>query len=94
MKITVDEVNYIAKLAKLKFTEDEAKNLAKEFESVLEHFATIDNFDLSDVESYDFSETNSEFRKDEVEVFEDKQKLFRNTKKMNGTSIEIPKVIE
>jgi len=38
MKITMDEVNYIAKLAKLRFTESEAKKMA---EKQLNYFAII-----------------------------------------------------
>lgn len=94
MKVKIDDVKYIAKLAKLRFTEEEVEKLTLEFESILGHFEAIDNLDLSDVDINEFDEVTTEFRKDEVKVFEDKKKLFQNVKSMRDTSIEIPKVIE
>lgn len=94
MKVKIDDVRYIAKLAKLKFTKEEAEKLALEFESILGHFEAINNLDLDDIDINEFDEVNTEFRKDEVKVFEDKTKLFQNVKSMRDTSIEIPKVIE
>ncbi|GIM27405.1 glutamyl-tRNA(Gln) amidotransferase subunit C 2 [Clostridium polyendosporum] len=95
MRISVEEVNYIAKLAKLKFTEDEAKKLAEEFQGILTHFESIDKFDLSDIHLDLYSEDlKPVLRKDETTVFEDKKKLFSNVKSMKDTSIKVPKIIE
>ena len=47
--------------------------MAKEFEAIISHFRTIDNVDLSDVDLNAFDEVNTEFRKDNSEVFEDKK---------------------
>lgn len=94
MKVSVDDVKYIAKLAKLKFSDKELEKMTKEFESILSHFEAIDNANLDDIKLYEFDKVNTEFRKDQVKVFEDKKKLFSNVKSMRGTSIEVPKVIE
>lgn len=94
MKVSVDDVKYIAKLAKLKFSDKELEKMTKEFESILSHFEAIDNANLDEIKLDEFDKVNTEFRKDQVEVFEDKKKLFSNVKSMRGTSIEVPKVIE
>jgi aspartyl-tRNA(Asn)/glutamyl-tRNA(Gln) amidotransferase subunit C len=94
MKVSVNDVQYIAKLAKLRFNDDELEKMTKEFESILTHFEAIDNVSLDDINLDEFDKVNTEFRKDEVAVFEDKKKLFSNVKSMRGTSIEVPKVIE
>ena len=95
MKITVENVNYIAKLAKLKFTEEEAEKMTKEFQSILSNFESIDKIDLSDISLDIYSENlKSVLRKDEMTVFEDKKKLFQNVKSMRDTSIQVPKIIE
>lgn len=95
MKISIDEVNYIAKLAKLRFSEEEAKKMAEEFQSILGHFESIDKFDLDDVQLDIYSEDlKPHLRKDETAVFEDKKKLFQNVKSMDNTSIKVPKIIE
>ncbi|MDD3223772.1 MAG: Asp-tRNA(Asn)/Glu-tRNA(Gln) amidotransferase subunit GatC [Clostridium sp.] len=93
-KVNTDDVKYIAKLAKLRFTEDETKKLAGEFESILTHFKTIDDLDLSDIDLNSYEEVNTEFRKDDPEVFEDKKKLMQNVKSLRGTAIQVPKIIE
>ena len=95
MKITIENVNYIAKLAKLNFTEEQAEKMTKEFQSILSNFESIDKIDLSDISLDLYSENSkSVLRKDEMTVFEDKKKLFRNVKSMRDTSIQVPKIIE
>lgn len=94
MKVSIDDVKYIARLAKLRFSYEELEKVTKEFESILGHFETINNLDLDDIRLGEFDKLNTEFREDKVDVFEDKKKLFSNVKSMRGTSIEVPKVIE
>jgi aspartyl-tRNA(Asn)/glutamyl-tRNA(Gln) amidotransferase subunit C len=93
--VSIDEVKYIAKLAKLEFTDEEAKRMAKEFEAILGHFESIDKFDLSSVDLNKYKEgLKSVIRKDEVTIYEDKEKLFQNVKTKRDTYIEVPKIIE
>ncbi|AYD40520.1 Asp-tRNA(Asn)/Glu-tRNA(Gln) amidotransferase subunit GatC [Clostridium fermenticellae] len=93
--VSVNEVKYIAKLAKLKFKDEEAQKMAKEFEAILGYFKTIDKFDLNDVNlnKYD-DDLESVVREDKVKVFNDKEKLFSNIKSRRETYIEVPKIIE
>lgn len=95
MKIDISEVNYIAKLAKLRLSKEEAEKMAKEFQSILTHFESIDKFDLDDISLDIYSEDlKPSMRKDQTSVFEDKKKLFQNVKSMSDTSIKVPKIIE
>ena len=50
MSISKEDVKYIAKLAKLKFNEEEAEVFASEFENILEQFKTLDKLQLDNVE--------------------------------------------
>lgn len=95
MKIDKEEVLYIAKLAKLKFTEEEALELASEFEGVLKHFDSLKGTDL-ELQNYEDSEDFiiTDFRDDVVEHFEDNDKLFSNFKDVKDRYVRIPKVIE
>lgn len=94
MKVDINEVNYIAKLAKLKFTEEETLALCKDFESILSHFASIDKLDLNDIKLGIEDDLKPTLRNDEVKYFDDKKKLFQNTKSMKDTAIMVPKIIE
>ena len=92
MAITKDDVKYIAKLAKLRFN-DEEEAFAGEFENILEQFKTLDKLNLDDVE---IERPNvSVLRKDIQKKCEIKQEeLYQNVKVMRDTAIEVPKIIE
>ena len=95
MKITTDDVKYISKLAKLRFSEDEISKLTEEFESILTHFQSIGRMDLDNVDINQFSKGQKSVVRDDLSTcFDDKTKLFQNVKSMRGTYIEVPKIIE
>ncbi len=94
MKINKDEVIYIAKLAKLSLTDEEAQKFINEFDNILTHFENMEREDLDEIDINEFTTRKSVLRKDEIKVFGNKEELFRNAKTMRDTSIEIPKVIE
>ena len=91
MAITKEDVRYIAKLAKLKFSEEEAEVFAGEFENILEQFKTLDQLNLEDVEIE--RPKVAVVRKDICQKC-DIDDLYRNSKNMRETSIEVPKIIE
>lgn len=95
MKISTEEVNRIAKLAKLKFSEAETIKLTSEFEKILEHFHSMDKLALDDIDLHTLEKgAQTSLRKDEVEVFEDKESLFANAKTVRDRYIEVPRIIE
>lgn len=91
MAITKEDVKHIAKLAKLQFSEEEAETFANEFENILEQFKTLDKLNLDDVEIE--KPKVAVVRKDILKKCEIDD-LYRNSKKMRETSIEVPKIIE
>lgn len=94
MKISKEEVKYIAKLAKLSFTEEETEKFVMEFSDILTHFENIDREDVDGIDTNTLDKVQSVLRRDEVKPFDNRSELFKNVKNMRGTSIEIPKVIE
>lgn len=94
MKITIDDVRYIAKLIKLRFSDEEAQKLVEEFEGILTHFKTIDKMDL-DIDLNQLPKDQKPvIRADSKTVFEDKTKLFQNVKSMRDTYVQVPKIFE
>ena len=91
MAITKDDVKYIAKLAKLRFDDEEAQAFAGEFENILEQFKTLDKLNLDDVKIE--RPSVAVVRKDERKKCEIED-LYRNVKVMRDTAIEVPKIIE
>lgn len=95
MKISIEDVKYISRLAKLCLTDEQAEKMVKEFESILSYFEYIDKLDLSDVRPDLYSEDMGPFfREDEICAFEDREKLFQNVKSMRDNYIKVPKIIE
>ncbi|SET10952.1 aspartyl/glutamyl-tRNA(Asn/Gln) amidotransferase subunit C [Natronincola peptidivorans] len=94
MKVTIEEIQYIAKLAKLKFQEEEAAVFAKEFDSILAHFENINKEDYTEIEKGQLEKPTSTLRKDEEKYFEEKEALFQNVKGMREGYIELPKIVE
>jgi len=93
MKVSIDEVKYIAKLSKLKLSDEEAAKFASEFEGILDNFQYLNELDLEIKEDIDKVELKPIVRKDEVKIFECVD-LFRNVKDMQDTYIKVPKIIE
>jgi len=94
MKVSREEVKYIAKLSNLKFSQDEMDKLLKEFESILKHFENLEQEDLKGYDMYSFDEKSLRTRKDEVVDFGNREELFSNVKKIRDKCIEIPKVVD
>lgn len=94
MKVDIETIYYIAKLAKLNFTQEEAEAFANEFEGILNHFTNIDKEDLTGIQINDYDKKKSALRKDQTRICEDKKKLFQNVKEMQDNAIVIPKVME
>lgn len=94
MKIDKNTIEYIAKLAKLKFSEKEISEFTEEFEMVLDHFKNIEHEDLSQYDVYAVEGSKSVLRKDQVKKFENTADLFKNTLEIQNDYIIIPKIIE
>ncbi len=94
MKIDKKEVSYIAKLAKLTFSEKEIEKLSNEFNQIFTHFENIDKEQLDDIDVNEFESKISVLRKDEMKKFTAKEELYLNAKKKRDGYLEIPKIID
>jgi aspartyl-tRNA(Asn)/glutamyl-tRNA(Gln) amidotransferase subunit C len=94
MKVTKEEVAYIAKLSNLMLTPEQAEKQADEFSNILNHFDTINQENLTGIEMYSFEDEPLRLRKDEAIPFKNSDELYANTKSMQETAIKIPKVVE
>ena len=83
MKINIEDVKYIAKLAKLQFDEKEAAVLAMEFEDILKHFDNLQN-ENCDGEPVESAKADTFLRSDRVSVYENKKELFRSEERRVG----------
>lgn len=95
MKISKDDVKYVANLARLNVTEEEADKLAVEMASIIE-FADM----LSEVDTERVAPTNhamqieNVFREDVVTGSYDRELILKNAPKTEAGCYSVPRVVE
>ncbi len=93
-KLTREEVLHVARLARIKLSEEEIEKYQVELKKLLNDVEKI-----NEVEGYDDDiliacwENNTEFRKDEVGEMLDPKEVVENAPHHTGNYIEVPVVI-
>ncbi len=98
MKITEQEVRYVADLANLKLTDQEIVRLSKDLDEILTHMDTLNELDTSNVEPmaqvlYDADETAT-LRQDRERPTLDNETALANAPLAGAGYYKVPKVIE
>ena len=96
MSVTIKDVEKIAKLAKLKFTEEEKKKLQGEMNQVLDYIDTINQIPgLEDVKPLEnINDTENVFRDDISEVCLTKEEALKNAPEKTENFFKVPKVLD
>lgn len=95
MAITVEEVRYIASLARLEFTEEEESVLARDMSAILDYMAKLNELDTADVAtmSHVLDLTNV-LRDDTVEIRITPEDALRSAPGADADFFRVPKVID
>jgi aspartyl-tRNA(Asn)/glutamyl-tRNA(Gln) amidotransferase subunit C len=94
MKITKQEVERVAALARLELTEDEIEKLTPQLDHILSYVAKMDELDTEGVPVTTHTQSHiNAFREDEVRESLPREKALSNTAKENGESFVVPKVM-
>lgn len=93
--ITTDDVTYVAALAKIAITKDEAAKFTKELAAILRYVEQLDAVDTSGLQpTYQVTGLTNVTRKDEVIDYGTTQKdLLKNAPRSRDGYIEVPKVL-
>jgi aspartyl-tRNA(Asn)/glutamyl-tRNA(Gln) amidotransferase subunit C len=79
------EFDILAKVSRLKLSDDEAESIKKSIDEIIEYFNEIDNVDCEGLEpAYQPVVSDPKLRNDEIKKFEDYELLLKNFKKNNG----------
>ena len=94
MKITPEEVSYVAKLARLHLSPQEVKAMAQQLDEILTYVAKLNELETEGVEptSHAISVVNA-FRDDEVKPSLEREKALANGPEQNGEAFVVPRVI-
>ena len=94
MRITKQEVERVAALARLELSEEEIAQLTPQLDNILSYVAKLDELDTEGVPvtTHTHSQTNA-FREDEVRQSLPREKALANTSQENGEAFVVPKVV-
>jgi aspartyl-tRNA(Asn)/glutamyl-tRNA(Gln) amidotransferase subunit C len=94
MKITQQEVENVARLARLDLADQEVEQMTRQLDTILSYVAKLDelNTDGIAVTTHTQSVTNA-FRDDEVRESLPRDKALANGPKQNGEAFVVPKII-
>ena len=94
MKITREEVENVARLARLELAGEEVERMTSQLDTILSYVAKLDELDTTNVAvtTHTQSVTNA-FREDEVRESLPREKALANAPKQNGEAFVVPKII-
>ena len=95
MPLSLQEVEHIAKLARLELTGDQKSRYREQLEAILDHVAKLQELDTKDVPpTASVSVGQLALRMDEARPSLPKDKLLKNTSKQTDGQFQIPPVFE
>lgn len=95
MNISKEEVLHVAKLARLKLSDDEAASLAKDMESIIGFADKLNELDTEGVvpTAHAIPMSNA-FREDVVKPSYDREAMLQNAPSAEDGGYTVPKVVE
>ena len=95
MRLTPEQVEHVALLARLRLTEDEKARFTTQLNSILEHFEQLQQIDTTEVEPMSHAVPMSNvLREDEVKPSLAPEEALRNAPDSDGDCFRVPRVIE
>jgi aspartyl-tRNA(Asn)/glutamyl-tRNA(Gln) amidotransferase subunit C len=95
MKISAEEIERVALLARLHLTGDEKTRLTEELDSILGYMDKLNQLDTAEVEPFSHAlEAANAFRPDRVTNRPDAEALLANAPDRDATFFKVPKIIE
>jgi aspartyl-tRNA(Asn)/glutamyl-tRNA(Gln) amidotransferase subunit C len=95
--ISKEQVEHIAKLARIELTEKEKEKFAIELSSILDYIDKLNKVDTSKVKAISqITDLKNIYREDEVKDKEKdiRDKILKNTPSKKGDYFKVPKILE
>jgi aspartyl-tRNA(Asn)/glutamyl-tRNA(Gln) amidotransferase subunit C len=94
MKITREEVENVARLARLELAGEEVERMTRQLDIILSYVAKLDELDTTGVAVTTHTQSvNNAFRDDEVRESLPREKVLANAPDHNGEAFVVPKII-
>lgn len=94
MKISKEEILHIANLADINIEEKDIEKYMLNLQDILNFANIVNNAPVDQLDiTIGSNQAKNVFRKDEIEIFEDREKLIQNAVDQEQNMFKIPKVI-
>ena len=94
MSVSIEDVKYIAELARLQFAEEELKQVAGDMNSILTYMEKLNELDTKDVEPMTHVlDVKNVFRKEGVQQRISHDEALKNAPDADSEYFRVPKVI-
>ncbi len=94
MSVTLKDVEHVAKLARLEFTEEEKKMFTRQLNQILEYMEKLNELDTTNVEPLSHViELSNVFRQDTVRPSYPVEEVLKNAPAKTEKFFKVPKVI-
>ncbi len=94
MKITPEEVAYVAQLARLNLSPEEVASMTEQLDRILNYVEKLNELDTSGIEPTTHAiSIHNAFREDEVKPSLGQEKSLANGPLQNGEAFVVPRVI-
>lgn len=94
MSVTLKDVEHVAALARLSFSDDEKVKLTRQLNDILHYMEQLNKLDTSDVEPLSHViELKNVFREDAVKPGLDREEALKNAPARTDKFFKVPKVL-
>ena len=95
MSLTVKDVEHVAKLSRLSFSDDDKKDFIEKLNSVVNYIETLEEVDVEGVKpTYNTLNIKNVFREDIIEKSFDRTAIISNAPSAEGGCFKVPKVVK
>lgn len=95
MSVEDKDVKYVANLARLQVTDEEAARFKKDLNKILDYMETLNELDTDGIEPLEHvTDTTAPFRRDEAKSPLDHNDALKNAPDADSDYFRVPKVIE
>ncbi len=95
LKVDLEEIKKVAQLAKLSFKEEELQAFFEDINSIVSHFAKLEELDLKNVSpTSHISWSNPPTNPDQPVEWPEYQKILERAPQVSGNYIIVPKIVD
>jgi aspartyl-tRNA(Asn)/glutamyl-tRNA(Gln) amidotransferase subunit C len=95
VSVTLKDVEHIAELARLKFSDEELESFTHQLNQILEYVEKLNELDTENVEPLSHPvEGNNAFREDELKPSINREEALKNAPDSDDEFFKVPKVID